>query len=273
MAFPFYCLACGQMSEYSPGKGSDLAVCGHCGAEQSLPTPSMEVDQEVFRHEGREREFELAIGDEECIEQVSNHIEQHLGPISQVWHEVVSDQVHIDVHHVETPERQWLVTSGMSSRPMTVPDGLQDWAHAELCLALPNDWPLTRAAEETRRFHWPLTALQYLARLPHRYDTWLGFGHTIPNGDPAERAAEGADFCGWIVAEPQLTPEEFFELAVPGRPPIHFWAVYPIYLQELNEKLISGAGVLLEKLQAAGVTEQIDVGRVNVSLPRTRRRR
>jgi hypothetical protein len=41
----------------------------------------------------------------------------------------------------------------------------------------------------------------------------------------------------------------------------------------LNEKLVAGAETLLDKLQAAGVTEQLDLGRVNVSLPRKRRRK
>jgi hypothetical protein len=273
MAVPFYCLACGQMSDYSPPARGDLVACAHCGAEQLLPKPNEEHAQEILRHHGQERKFELAFGDEECIERVSNHIETHLGPITHVWHEILSDQVHVDVHHVETPERQWLVTSGMSSLPMTVPEGVEDWAYAELCLALPPDWPLSQETRDNHRHFWPVSSLQFLARLPHRYSTWLGFGHTIPNGDPPQRVTDGVDFCGGIIAEPQLAPEEFFELAVPGQPPIHFWAVYPLYLEELNEKLVAGAETLLDKLQAAGVTEQLDLGRVNVSLPRKRRRK
>jgi hypothetical protein len=39
---------------------------------------------------------------EECIEQISNHIEAHLGEIAGVFHEIVSDTVHVDVHIVKT---------------------------------------------------------------------------------------------------------------------------------------------------------------------------
>lgn len=33
------------------------------------------------------------------MERISAHIEKHLGKITHVFHEVLSDQVHIDVHH------------------------------------------------------------------------------------------------------------------------------------------------------------------------------
>ncbi|MDO7875591.1 hypothetical protein Q5H93_12680 [Hymenobacter sp. ASUV-10] len=44
--------------------------------------------------------FELAGGDDENIAAISDHIERHVGPISGVFHELLSDQVHIDVHIV-----------------------------------------------------------------------------------------------------------------------------------------------------------------------------
>ena len=28
---------------------------------------------------------------------------------------------------------------------------------------------------------WPIQMLKFLARFPHEYKTWLGWGHTIPN--------------------------------------------------------------------------------------------
>lgn len=64
--------------------------------------------------------------DDSSIEAISDHIEKHIGPIDNVWHELISDLVHLDVHQVApTPDRPWwtLATSGMSDIPMSVPEG------------------------------------------------------------------------------------------------------------------------------------------------------
>lgn len=47
-----------------------------------------------------------------------------------------------------TPERrfQYLVTSGMSERAMRAPEGNETCSYAELCLALPPEWPLPQEA-------------------------------------------------------------------------------------------------------------------------------
>jgi hypothetical protein len=55
----------------------------------------------IYRYEGVEpAPFELASGDEDTIAAISNHIERHLGPIAGVYHELISDQVHLDVYIV-----------------------------------------------------------------------------------------------------------------------------------------------------------------------------
>lgn len=65
---------------------------------------------------------------EEFIQEISAHIEKHLGPVETVFHEVVSDTVHIDVHIVKPTVKfpfVRLVTSGMSDLPMTTPDDVR----------------------------------------------------------------------------------------------------------------------------------------------------
>jgi hypothetical protein len=54
--------------------------------------------------------------------------ETHLGEIHDVYHELISDLVHIDIHHVAPDDERpfhTLVTSGMSDLPMTVPEGVE----------------------------------------------------------------------------------------------------------------------------------------------------
>jgi len=108
-----------------------------------------ESGQPIFRHRPREKEFELAIGDERSIERIARHIEAHIGKIEMVFHELISDLVHIDVYWVKpTPGRDFhtLITTGMSDRPMTVPEGEGTSPYAELMICLPSSWPISREA-------------------------------------------------------------------------------------------------------------------------------
>lgn len=36
------------------------------------------------------------------IDAISAHIERHVGRVHMVFHEIVSDELHIDIHHVKS---------------------------------------------------------------------------------------------------------------------------------------------------------------------------
>lgn len=223
----------------------------------------------IYRHSAPVDAPELAYGDEELIEQLSNHIEAHIGPIKMVYHELISPYVHVDVHHVEpTPERPWhvLVTTGMSEKPMTTPAGVpDDCRHAELLVSLPAEWKISEEAFKDERNYWPLHLLKQLARLPHQYDTWLGFGHSIPNGDPAEPYAPDTRLNGALVIPPLTLPEEFHQFQRPDGTVVCFWSLLPVYAEEMDLKLRKGTEVLLEHIERAGITDIIDKARPNVA--------
>ncbi|HEL2958792.1 TPA: suppressor of fused domain protein [Stenotrophomonas maltophilia] len=220
----------------------------------------------------REKDFTPPQG-EEHIEAIGAHIERHLGPVSGVFHEIISDLVHIDVHVVPATEQfpyLRLVTSGMSDLPMTVPDEVDADVprYMELMVTLPADWPISQDAFEDERNYWPVRLLKGLARLPHEYDTWLGFGHTIPNGHPSEPYAPGVGFDGAIVLPPVTTPEDFAELALEDGKVISFMTIIPLYPEEMDLKLKKGAEALLDRFDAKNIQDVIEPGRVNVARKR-----
>lgn len=224
----------------------------------------------IYYHKAA-REFEAAIGYEDTIQQVSDHIEQHIGDPAQVYHEIVSDKVHLDIHIVNpTPQRNYytLVTSGMSDRPMTVPQGAEAYRYAEMMLCLPPDWNMDQNAWSDERHYWPIRWLKTLARLPHEYDTWLGYYHTIPNGDPPRPFARNTQLCCAMVFYPVLFPREFHTLPVDEDRTIYFYSMLSLYEEEMNLKLQAGAGALLDRLESAGVTELLDIKRPNVMQPK-----
>ena len=197
-------------------------------------------------------------------ELIEEHVESHLGPIETVFHELVSEYVHLDVLIVEATEERpfhWLVTSGMSSRPMPAGDDEPD--RIELLIALPADWPLDRESWEDERHYWPVRMLKTLARMPHEYGFALGPWHTVPNGDPAEPYGPGTELCCAMIVPPRHTTEEFDVFQTPDGP-VEFLAVWLLYQDEMDAKLERGASEIARALFEAGASEIVQPDRAGV---------
>ncbi|MWC29640.1 suppressor of fused domain protein [Paenibacillus sp. MMS18-CY102] len=223
----------------------------------------------IYRHETKDRPLQIAHGDEEAIALITQHVEQHIGPIYTIFHEIISDLVHIDIIVVApTSERNYytLVTCGMSNLPMAVPEGAEAFRYAELMLCLPPDWPMSEKAFHQEEHYWPIRSLKMLARLPHEYDTWLHVAHTIPNGNPATPYASNTKLIGMMLFVPETVKSftEFFTLTFSPDKEVHFFSLIPLYAEEMDFKLKHGADALITKLEKAGVTEYIQLNRKNV---------
>ena len=214
---------------------------------------------------GQASDFEPARGHSHGAA-ISAHIEHHLGPISNVLHEIVSDTVQVDIHVVppcgDCPNTR-LVTSGMSDLPMQLPDDVEVSPYLELMLTLPGDWPLDREQLQDERNYWPIRLLKTLARLPHKHNTWLGLTHTVPNGDPAQPYAPGVAFDGAILLLALSAPEDFDTLVVDDDTSIEFLSVVPLYPQEMALKLREGADALIDLLSDNDIGDVIEPGRHN----------
>lgn len=218
----------------------------------------------LSRHTARERTWEPAAPtDRDSAEAVERHIQRHFGKIAFVWHEMISDLVHIDVHVVEpTPERPFftLVTSGMSDLPMTVPAGVGPYA--ELLICLPPDWPFSADGQnEDEKAYWPIRLLKMVARLPHEYDTWIGVWHSVPNGDPAEPYADGTPFAGVLVAPMINHPEEARTITTAEGRQISLLALVPLHPAEIDLKVTEGTQALLDAFDRITVNELFDPAR------------
>jgi hypothetical protein len=208
---------------------------------------------------------------EEFIQEISAHIETHLGPIDTVYHEIVSDTVHVDVHIVKPTEDSRftrLVTSGMSDLPMRIPDGSDVPKYAELLITLPADWRTDQASFADESWYWPVGLIKSLARLPHKHETWLGFGHSIPNGDPAQPYAPNTELCGAIVLPSVTVPSGFHVLEIPGVKSVTFYSFVPLYAREMELKLRLGTDKLLDRFDRKDVSDVVDIKRPDVTVKR-----
>jgi hypothetical protein len=204
---------------------------------------------------------------------IAEHVATHIGPITNVFHELQSDIVQIDLLVVEPHEGRpfsTLITCGMSDRPMRVPiEDPDDLARvpelrfAELLVCLPADWPLTPEAFLQEEHYWPIRWLKRLARLPHQQQGWLGLGHTIPNGDPPQPFAANTRFCCWMIDQPISFADKLPKHQVKDKS-INFYAVIPLFDEEVRFKLARGSAALGQALDRASVAELINLNRPSV---------
>jgi len=192
------------------------------------------------------------------LEGISAILDDALGRGGWTFHEIMSDEVHLDVLVYPPTERRptyVLVTCGMSALPMPSPEGHSRFA--ELCIELPPTWPLTIEAEALKdeRNYWPIRLVKVLARFPHHYHTWLGPGHTIPNGNPAAPYADSTKLCCALLMPPMLLPEAIRKLPVPenlvpedSEEFAELLQIVPIHRYEMEHRLEYGLESLLERL-------------------------
>ena len=160
---------------------------------------------------------------EEEMEAVEGHIQQYFGKVENVFHEIVSPDIHVDICMVPPTEER-----------------------AELAIALPADWKLDQESMKDEKWYWPIRLLKSLARLPIASDTWLGFGHTMDN---QEDFAENTKLCAAILTGPQGTEDGSEVCILPSGEEVNFYQVIPLYEDELNYKLEHDADALMNKMR------------------------
>jgi len=220
---------------------------------------------------------------EEERDAVEHHISTRFGEYKSVLHELVSPDIHVDICVIEPTEERnhyTLVTMGMGAHRMNVPKQLAEYKleRAELMICLPPDWILSRGdlavsyddednkdknSPNNEIWYWPLRWLKILARLPKENNTWLGFGHTIPNGPEAEPFAENTGLGCIMLIQPLQFEEEAEICQMPDGGQVAFYQMFPIYADEMYYKLENDAEHLLEKFAYDPEMENVLVLDVN----------
>uniref|UniRef100_UPI003AB4C9A2 immunity protein Imm33 domain-containing protein n=1 Tax=Dysosmobacter sp. TaxID=2591382 RepID=UPI003AB4C9A2 len=197
---------------------------------------------------------------EEEMEAVEAHIQQYFGKFENVFHELSSPDIHVDICVVPpSGDRDYytLVTMGMGAHRMNVPEELAEYKleRAELAIALPGNWKLKREDLKNERWYWPIRLLKALARLPIASDTWLGFGHTMDN---EEDFAKDTKLCAAILTGPQDTEDGSEVCILPSGEEVNFYQVIPLYRDELEYKLAHDADALLDKMNGISFVVEPD---------------
>ena len=200
---------------------------------------------QIIRHETFERQ--IGIPDQSTVafrrarEAAYNQL---FGDALTVSHELLPQIPHIDVYTFKRtfkrPEGDQfvypLVTGGMSDLPMTLPPQAKD---------SPRRVELIFYCNEPREEY--IQTLRSIAHFPHDSKSWLGDGHTMPNGNPPEPFWGSTEldtlmFMPPIVSKDQTLPEK---LQLEGDP-VHFLWVVPLTTAECNRKLQNGFDAMLD---------------------------
>lgn len=190
---------------------------------------------------------------------------------SSVLHEITSDLVHINVHIMKpTTEKPFYVayTTGMSDLPMTLPEDItQEYKHlerAELFIMLPESWNPGEDYSISNNIpyeqYWPIHILKSMARFPHEYGVWLGWGHTVPNGPNYEPILDDCGMGGFVLLE---LDEDFSPLYAADGTPVHLYMIAPVYREEIEYKLEHGMNALEELLIQNNLPLVVDLYRKN----------
>ena len=201
---------------------------------------------------------------EDEMSAIEQHIKNTFGEFENVFHELVSPDIHVDICVVPpSKERDYytLVTMGMGAHRMNVPEELAEYKleRAELAIALPPDWKMDEESMKDERWYWPIGLLKVLARLPISNDTWLGFGHTMDKQSPF---AEDTELCAALLVGPQDVVWNGGEVCtLPSGEEVNFYQVIPLYRNEMEYKMEHDADALLKKM--AGISFVVNPTRQN----------
>ena len=158
----------------------------------------------------------------------------------QVSHELEIKMPHIDVY-ICPPRKEGrpfytLVSGGMSDFPMQLEEGV-DHSYARREIILYCDKP----DDELIGF------VRFFAHFPFEFSTWLGSGHTVPNGAPPKPLFENSILTGTYFMNTLLVSDRKLgeKLVFCGEPVEFLWAI-PITQAEMDLKLEKGADALLD---------------------------
>jgi hypothetical protein len=165
------------------------------------------------------------------------------GEAHSVSHELFPLIPHVDVFTYFRPGPDGravftLVTSGMSDLEMRVTAGVKAPRRCELILY---------CSEPKLEY---IETMRFLAHFPHDQKTWIGTGHTIPNGNPPA-PLWGSSVLDTILLMPSIVKRDqtLQDELILGGEAVHFLWMVPLTTAECNLKLAKGFNAIIGLFQ------------------------
>lgn len=186
----------------------------------------------------KKEEFPQYLYSEKEVEKVEAYIKQQYGEFEEVFHEIVSLDIHCDIAMVPpTDERPYytLVTMGAGAYRMDIPKELKKWKleRAEYVIFLPKDWNIKSDKEED---YWPVRMLKDIARFPIYTGSWITLGHTVTMNEDSSPVASNTELNSCVLLNSFGKDKQIVDalkLRLFGDE-VNFWQVFPLYQEEVE---------------------------------------
>ncbi|MEC1792465.1 suppressor of fused domain protein [Bacillus vallismortis] len=199
--------------------------------------------------------------------EILERVVKHFGPVKNSISETVpGSRVSVNIHIIPPSMNQnfvTLVTTGMSDEPMDYSKEESMFKYAELLLKLPSSWKVEEDNMKNEDHYWPIGWLRKVAHIPHIYDGWLDEGVILPNGEPPQSFASNTKLSCIMVCRPQ---ELGLDKVHTKQGDIKILSLVPIYEEERILALEKGYEYLLKKMSEQGITDVLDIHRINVGV-------
>jgi hypothetical protein len=189
------------------------------------------------------------------LEARERHYQRFFGPMTQkVMHSTDFKPVHIDIYQFEpTADRPFwtLITGGMSNERQITPEDCADHQapRAEILMYVPSPQG------------WMFNVLKGLAEMPFDDQTFLHWGHTVPNGKPM--TAKPSLLTSFLFLPPYFEEEDFGRLQLDGDVVDFLWMV-PITEPEREFAVAQGSQALEDRMREVGMSHILDEDRKSI---------
>lgn len=206
---------------------------------------------------------------DEHAEWLSDHIDAHFPDAEiTVFHELITFDVKVHVYFIQPKDKKYniLITSGMSSLAMQVPEEIEDkenYLFAELMLLIPKEVTFNNVYTGQNKNDFIISMLKQTAKFPHQYQTWMGIGHTIRASEDLEPYSNETEFIGGVMLPSATFDEDFTEIKRNGRL-ISILSFFPLYENELAYKIENGYNSFIDLIIKANALEILDNKRPNL---------
>ena len=173
--------------------------------------------------------------------------------------EIVPGRHPVAIHVIRPSGKQdplTLFTTGLSSAKMNVPNGLEEYALAELFIQLPGDWDF---ASSDPHWAWPIEWLRRIAKHPHEDNVCLGGPITIiANKEPPEPIGPNIDFTSLMLLAEKSFKRSDDEI-------VKLFRLIPIYSDERELEIKEGMPALMRAFDQNSVPFVVDLQRQSVA--------
>ena len=195
-----------------------------------------------------------------------NHLERSLGEFESIYKQITPTDPPIDILSFQGEKFNALVTNGMRYLPMNVPEYLKGNAYAELVMFIDKSFDISDEGFLKEENSWLLQSLRDLAMYPRLTNSYLGWGHTVGNGEERMPYYSGSDLCGMLIYPPVVQEDMKFYTFKEGEKTTYIYNVMPLYTEEIDFILKHSGDAYFDRIRELGISQVIKKNRPNACL-------